>query len=112
MIGSSLALDLTPGTGGLLRGPLTLKSGDAVVASAEVGLRASREAFGLVLDIISPEDPSMKSHAEIDITGKRVPWTGKIEAPKESESFEEFANAIGALSPQETGFSEDTSLEG
>ena len=36
MMGSNLEMDLTPGSEGILRGPLTVKSGDTVVASAQV----------------------------------------------------------------------------
>ena len=81
MAGSNLTIDLTPGADGMLRGPVLLKSGNAEVFRANAGLRLTGERFGIVLDIANPEDQKVSTHAEIDITGKRSPWSGEIKIP-------------------------------
>ena len=106
MMGSSLTLDLTPAADGVLRGPLLAKSGDATLVSANIGLTAKKEEFTLLVDVESPEDPKIRSRAEISITGKREPWSGTITPPKDTKNFKDFADEITALSPQEDPFRE------
>ena len=81
MAGSNLTIDLAPGADDMLRGPVLLKSGNTEVFRANAGLRLTGERFGIVLDIANPEDPKVSTHAEIDITGKRSPWSGEIKIP-------------------------------
>ncbi len=111
MIGSSLKMDLLPGTGSMLRWPLILKSGDDTLVSADIWLQVSREQLTLMLDVISPEDPSMKSHAEIDIRGRRTPWSGNIEAPKDTKPFKLFADELSALMPKNDMFIEESNMD-
>jgi hypothetical protein len=99
MMGSSLEMNLVPGADGLLRWPLSVKSGDTAIISAEIWLKVNAEEFTLIADVASPEEPSMKSHAEISITGKRDSWNGAIESPKESTSFQKFADDMSAAMP-------------
>ena len=106
MIGSSLALDLIPGNDGMLRGPLLVKSGDAILTSANVWLTVTKEEFSLIVDVASPEDPKVRSRGEIRITGKRDPWSGTITIPKNTKKFKDFADEISALSPKEDPFTE------
>ena len=61
MIGSSLTLDLTGATDMILRGPLLIKSGDAIITSANIGLKATSEEFMLTADVANPEDPKARS---------------------------------------------------
>ena len=80
-MGSSLALDLTPGSDGTLRGPLLVKSGDATLLSADITLVAKKEEFTLIVDVASPEDAKVRSRGEISITAHREPWSGTIKIP-------------------------------
>lgn len=110
MIGSSLTLDLTPGTDGMLHGPLLLKSGDEVVIEATVGLILNKEKIHLVLDVPNPDMPDISSHAEIHVEGKKEKWSGNIEIPKESTPFSELSEALRAIAPVDT-WSEETEID-
>jgi hypothetical protein len=76
-----------------------LKSGDTIALQADIGLRLTSEKIDLLLDIPSPDDASIKTHAEFHISGKRAPWSGKIDIPKDTKKFQEFADALQAVSP-------------
>ncbi len=106
MIGSSLSLDLTPAADGMLRGPMLVKSGDATLISADIGLIAKKEEFTLIVDVANPDDAKVKSHGEISITARRAPWSGTINIPKDTKKFKDFASEISALSPKEDPFIE------
>jgi hypothetical protein len=107
MIGSSLTLDLTGATDMILRGPLLIKSGDAIITSANIGLKATSEEFMLTADVANPEDPKARSRGEISIKAKRESWNGSINPPKDSKRFQEFADALSALAPSsDSGFTE------
>lgn len=108
MMGSSLTMDLTPAADGILRGPLVAKSGDATLVSANIGLTANSEEFTLLVDVASPEDPKIRSRGEISITAHREPWSGTIDAPKDTKKFKDFAKEISELSPKEDPFQETT----
>ncbi len=85
-----------------------VKSGDALIASADVALKATKEELSLILDVASPEDPKVKSHGEITISGRRSPWSGTISAPKDTKKFQEFADALSALAPVDSTMEENT----
>jgi hypothetical protein len=99
MMGGNLDMKLSPTENDMLRGPLTIKSGDETVISAQVGLKVQKEIFALLLEIASPEDPTLVSRASIQVTGKREDWSGNIEAPKNAQSFQEFADKVSAVMP-------------
>ena len=100
MVGSSLLLDLKDDGNGTLKGPLSVKSGETPVVDAAVEMKAEKEKFRLALDIANPEDPSYKTHAEIDVTGKRSSWDGTITAPSPTVPFSTMSEEIQKLSPQ------------
>ncbi len=49
----------------------------------------------------SPENPSITSHAEIHIEGKKEKWSGGIEIPKETTPFSKLSEDLSAIEPQE-----------
>jgi hypothetical protein len=103
MIGTSLDMNLTSsGKLGMISGPLIVKSGDETLISADVTLKATKDQFMLSLDVASPEDPKIRSRGMIDITAKRESGSEKISAPDTTKNFQEFADALSALSPKET----------
>jgi len=53
----------------------------------------------------------MKSRVLIDLTGKRESWSGKIEAPKDTKKFQDFADEFSALMPKDDIFNEQESLD-
>lgn len=84
-----------------------MKSGDTLVASADVSLKITREIFSLIVDVASPENPKVKSRGEITLTGKRSPWSGTISAPKDTKKFQEFADALSALDSTDKNLQKD-----
>ena len=70
----------------------------------------SSERFGISLDIANPEDPTQKTRAEIDITGKRSPWAGAISAPTPSTPLKTLTDELGTLSGDESGLGRDTDM--
>jgi hypothetical protein len=95
MIGSSLLIDLKDDGKDILKGPFSVKAGDESVIDAQMALLAMREHFSLAVDIANPTDPSYRSHAEIDITGKRSVWDGTIDAPKDAIPYSTITDALG-----------------
>ena len=88
-----------------------MKSGDKLILSADVGLQVSREIFTLMLDVISPEDPTLRSRALIDIRGKRAPWSGTIDIPTGTRPFQLLADELSALLPKDDAFTEESLMD-
>lgn len=84
-----------------------MKSGDTLLASADIGLKITREQLFLSVDVMSPENPTLRSRALIDITGNRKSWDGTIEIPKDVKKFQDFADELSALMPEEDMFVEE-----
>jgi hypothetical protein len=84
-----------------------VKSGDTLLASADIGLKVTREQLFLSVDVMSPENPTLRSRALIDITGNRKSWDGTIEIPKDVKKFQDFADELSALMPKEDMFVEE-----
>ncbi len=111
MAGSSLLLDLKNTGDSTLKGPLSLKSGNTPIVDANVALKLNKEQFMLAVDIANPEDPEYTTHAEIDITGKRSPWSGDITIPSPVTPLKTLTDEISALTPNtENAPYEDTGV--
>ncbi len=118
--GSAVKLDLVkPENGELITGPLTVSSGDVVLASAVIGLQVvGNEKFGLTVDnIVAPNAEIFKdTHFEIFATGKNSDTTKKVAAPKDTTPLSELMNKMNALTPDDTLFDgynpEDDSFSG
>lgn len=69
-------------------------------------MKATPEQFMLSVDVESPEDPTIRSYGMIDITGKRESGADDIVAPRDTKKFQEFADALSALTPRDDSFTE------
>lgn len=74
-----------------------MKSGDTEAFRADAALALTKERFFFSLDIVNPEDPTYKTHGEIDIKAKRTPWNGTIDAPKDTKSLKSLSEDFGTL---------------
>ena len=109
----SLTADLTEGTGGMIRGPLVVKSGEETLIDASLALAMAKERFAIILDVLSEELPA---HFDLDIRAKSTPSNQSVVAPQSTQSFSSLTQEIEALTPSESTFTEsnpdDTSAPG
>jgi hypothetical protein len=101
MIGSNLLLDLTPSTGGLLTGPLMMKSGEETITEGTVRLRVDPEHLDFILDIKDLSWWELDPHIELSIHGKKEKTTEKVTPPKDSKPFTELSDALSKVMPTE-----------
>jgi hypothetical protein len=99
----SLTADLTESTGGMVRGPVSVKSGEETLMNATLALAIAKEKFAIVLDVISEELPV---HFDLDIRAKSTPSNKKVTAPTNAQSFQSLTREIEALTPADSGFTE------
>lgn len=103
MTGSSptgtLTLNLTPDAGGMLRGPLQVKSSDQVLLDATVGLQVEPNKFGFVLDTKYSE---MLVHFDLMSSANTTESKETITIPNATKSFQDLVNAINAANPAPT----------
>ena len=105
----SLTAELIESTGGMVRGPLVVKSGDETLMSADLALAIAKERFAIILDVLSEELPA---HFDLDIRAKRTPSSQSVTAPTSTQSFSSLTQEIESLSTLDTGFTEtSTDLE-
>jgi hypothetical protein len=106
----SLSADLTSnGSDPMVKWPITIKSGQETIVSANIALEIAREKFGLILDVLSEQFPV---HFDLMISWKSTPSDKKVVIPTSTKSLQDFANEIGALSPIEESFPiSDTNMD-
>lgn len=81
----------------MIRGPITVKNGESVLASVNVGLEIAREKFALIVDLISEEMPA---HFDLSITAKTTPSTKEVVLPTSTKSFQDMITEIDALTTE------------
>ncbi len=99
----SLTADLTEGTGGMVRGPVVVKSGEEILMNATLALAIAKEKFAIILDVLSEELPA---HFDLDIRAKATPSNKKVTAPTSTQPFQNLTREIEALKPTDSAFTE------
>ncbi len=99
----SLSAQLTEGTGGMIRGPIVVKSQEEILMNATLALQVAKQKFALILDVISEEFPA---HFDLDISGKSTPSNKKVTAPATSQPFQNLLKEMDAVSSPESAFIE------
>ncbi len=99
----SLTADLTSGTGGMVRGPVVVKSGEETLMNATLALAIAKEKFAIILDVLSEQLPA---HFDLDIRAKLTPSNKKVTVPTNTKSFSELTKEIEALTPTDSAFTE------
>lgn len=64
-------------------------------------LRTTAKNFDLVLQITSPEDPTIQSHAEFHLTNNRQDGAVSITKPKDAKPLKNLSDEIEKLLPPE-----------
>lgn len=80
----------------MIRGPITVKAGEEILFSANLGLEVAREKFAMILDVISE---GMPAHFELDVSAKTTPSDKKVTIPTSTRLFQDLTKEIEALSP-------------
>jgi hypothetical protein len=99
----SVSTDLVEGTGGMVRGPIVVKSGEETLMSATLALAIAKERFAMILDVLSAEFPA---HFDLDIMAKRTPSNKSVTAPQRTKAFSDLTREIEALTPVDAAFTE------
>ncbi len=98
----SLTADLIEGTGGMVRGPVVVKSGEETLMDATLALAITKERFAIILDLLSE---SLPAHLDIDISAKSTPSSKTLTKPTSTKTLQDLMSEIDAISPLEA-FSE------
>ncbi len=84
------------GSDTMIRGPVTVKTGEESLFSADLGLEIAREKFAMILDVITE---GMPAHFEIDVSAKTTPSNKKVIVPTSTQSIQDMIKEIDSLSP-------------
>lgn len=98
----SLTADLIESTGGMVRGPVVIKSGTEVLMDATLALQMVREKFALIIDVLSE---SLPAHLDLDISAKSTPSDKRLTPPTGNKTLQDLMGEINALTPSQS-FSE------
>lgn len=106
----SLSIDLASnGSDSMIKWPVIIKSGKETLVSANLALEIAREKFGIILDVLSEQFPV---HFDLMIAWKSTPSNKKVEAPKNTKSFQDLINEIeGTNSTQQISPASDVSSD-